>query len=111
MTASPRLNCSSTRITPTGSRLLPRRNAATAPASMTSVPFGSSEPAIHFLRDVTGVPGVRKQVLRAGSAIGRTVASDQPEQFTMWAPGVVLILAASILVCIPPRDNSDGAAP
>ena len=29
---------------------------------MVSMPFGSSEPAIHFLRDVTGLTGVRNQV-------------------------------------------------
>ena len=68
-TASPRLNWPSTRVTPAGSRLLPRRSAATAPASIVSVPFGSIEPAIHFLRDVTGLAGVRNQVQRAPCAI------------------------------------------
>ena len=47
-------------MTPAGNRLLPRRNAATAPASIISVPFGSSEPAIHFLRAVNGLPAVTK---------------------------------------------------
>ena len=51
-------------MTPAGSRLFPRRSAAAAPASMVSVPFGSSEPAIHFLREVTGLPGARNQVAR-----------------------------------------------
>ena len=67
ITASPRANAPSTLITPTGSRLLPRRSAATAPASIVSVPFGSSEPAIHFLRAVTGLAGVRNQVQRPSS--------------------------------------------
>jgi len=39
----------STRTTPAGDRLLPRRRAATAPASITSLPLGSSAPAIPFL--------------------------------------------------------------
>src|ERR1700694_979459 len=57
-------------MTPTGSRLLPRRSAATAPASIVSVPFGSSEPAIHFLRDVTGLAGVGEQPQGPAGAAG-----------------------------------------
>ena len=77
MTASPRAKWPSIRMTPTGNRLLPRRSAATAPASMVSVPFGSSEPAIHFLREVTGLPAARNQVERR--ALGnRLQADDRP---------------------------------
>src|SRR5262249_55750978 len=55
--ASPRAKMPSTWMTPAGSRLLPLRKAATAPASMVKTPLGSSEPAIHFLRAVTGFAG------------------------------------------------------
>ena len=97
--------------TPAGNRLLPRRSAATAPASMVSVPFGSSAPAIHFLRAVTGLAAVRNQVQRAPSAIARSGCSTRPEAMTMCVPALVAIRAASILVCMPPRDSSEPAAP
>ena len=111
MTASPRANSPSIRATPTGNRLLPRRSAATAPASMVSVPLGSSEPAIHFLRAVTGLPAARNQVQRAPLAMASSGCSMCPEAITMWVPPPVAILAASILVCMPPRDRPEPAAP
>ena len=70
---------------------------------MVSVPLGSSEPAIHFLREVTGLPGVRNQVARAPAAIAFSGCSTWPEAITMWVPAVVAILPASILVRMPPR--------
>src|SRR5262249_36132923 len=74
-------------------------------------PFGSSEPAIHFLRDVTGLAGVRNQVQGAPSATACNGCSMRPDAITMWVPAVVAILPASILVSMPPRDNSDPLAP
>ena len=96
---------------PTGSRLLPRRSAATAPASTVSVPFGSSEPAIHFLRAVIGFAGVRNQVQRPPSLTARSGCMMRPGAITMWMPPVVAILPASILVVMPPRDSSEPDAP
>src|SRR5580700_9316326 len=110
-TASPRLKAPSTRITPAGSRLLPRRSAATAPASTVRVPRGSSEPAIHFLRAVTGLAGVRNQVHGLPSAIDCSGLSIRPEAITMWVPAVVAILPASILVRMPPRESCEPASP
>jgi hypothetical protein len=78
---------------------------------MVRVPLGSSEPAIHRLRAVTGLAGVRNQVQRPPSAIACSGCSILPEAINMWVPAVVVILAASILVRMPPRDNSDPAAP
>ena len=79
ITASPRSKPPSTRTTPAGSRLLPPRSAATAPASMVRVPLGSSDPAIHFLRAVTGFPAAMNQVHRAPSAMARNGWSMRPE--------------------------------
>src|SRR6202171_1831768 len=110
ITASPRENSPSTRITPAGNRLLPARNAVTAPASMVSVPFGSRDPAIHRLRAVTGLAGVRNQVQRPPSDIACSGCSIVPDAISMCVPAVVAILAASVLVCMPPGDNSDIAA-
>src|SRR6516162_3340142 len=101
----------STWMTPAGSRLLPLRNAATAPASMVNTPLGSSEPAIHFLRAVMGLAGVRNQVQRAPPAIAASGCATRPEAITICVPPWVAILPASILVCMPPRDSSDPAAP
>src|SRR6185369_10101676 len=98
-------------ITPAGSRLLPARSAATAPASMVNVPFGSSEPAIQRLRAVTGLAGVRNQVQRPPSAMACNGCSILPDAISICVPAVVAILAASILVYMPPRDSSDSAAP
>src|SRR5688572_33035171 len=78
---------------------------------MVSVPLGSSEPAIHFLRAVTGLAGVRNQVERAPAAIAASGWSTWPEAITMWAPAVVTILPASILVTMPPRESSEPDAP
>src|ERR1700748_3959026 len=98
-------------MTPAGNRLFPARNAFTAPASIVIVPFGSSEPAIHRLRAVTGLAGVRNQVQRPPAAIACSGCSILPDAISIWVPAVVAILAASILVYMPPRDNSDSAAP
>src|SRR4051794_14952359 len=78
---------------------------------MVSVPFGSSEPAIQRFRAVTGLAGVRNQVQRPPSAIACNGWSILPEAISICVPDVVAILAASILVYMPPRDNSDSAAP
>ena len=98
-------------MTPAGSRLLPLRSAATAPASIVSMPFGSSEPAIHFLRAVTGIG--RREEPGAARAVG-----DRPQRMRDAAGGDhhvgaagVAILPASILVCMPPRESSEPAAP
>ena len=61
-TQSPRSNAPSTRVTPAGRRLLPENSARAAPASTRRAPRGSSDPAIHFLRAVTGLDGERNQV-------------------------------------------------
>src|ERR1700748_3075332 len=78
---------------------------------MVSVPFGSSEPAIQRLRAVTGWAGVKNQVQRPPSAMACNGCSILPDAISICVPAVVAILAASILVYMPPRDNSDSAAP
>jgi hypothetical protein len=78
---------------------------------MVSVPLGSSEPAIQRFRAVTGLAGVRNQVQRPPSAIACSGCSILPEAISICVPEVVAIFAASILVNMPPRDNSDPAAP
>ncbi len=35
----------------------------------------------------------------------------RPDAITIWVPAVVAILPASILVCMPPRDSAEAAAP
>src|SRR5262249_35195504 len=101
----------STRITPAGSRLLPLRHAATAPASIGKTPLGSGDPAIHFLRAGTGLAGVRNQVQRAPPAIAASGCATRPDAITICVPAWVAILPASILVCMPPRESPDPAAP
>src|SRR4030088_590365 len=78
---------------------------------MVRVPFGSRDPAIQRFRAVTGLAGVRNQVQRPPSAIACSGCSILPDAISMWVPAVVAILAASILVVMPPRDNSVKAAP
>src|SRR4051812_32240673 len=78
---------------------------------MVSVPLGSSEPAIQRLRAVTGLAGVRNQVQRPPSAIACRGCSILPDAISICVPDVVAILAASILVVMPPRENSDSAEP
>src|SRR4030081_1285701 len=78
---------------------------------MFTVPFGSSEPAIHRLRAVTGLAGVRNQVQRPPPAMACSGCSILPDAISIWVPAEVAIFAASILVNMPPRDNSDSAAP
>src|ERR1700685_4680229 len=68
-------------------------------------------PAFGFLRAVGGLPMALNQVQRAPSSMARSGCSTRPEAITMWAPPPVTILAASSFVCMPPRDNSDPAAP
>src|SRR5919198_871420 len=98
-------------MTPAGSRLLPLRNAATAPASIVRMPLGSREPAIHFFRAVIGLAGVRNQVQRAPFAIASSGCAMRPDAITICVPACVAILAASILVCMPPQESSEPAAP
>src|SRR5665213_1483 len=78
---------------------------------MVSVPFGSRDPAIHRFRAVTGLAGVRNQVQWPPSAMACSGCAILPDAISMWVPAVVAILAASILVRMPPRDSSDSAAP
>src|ERR1700759_5321564 len=78
---------------------------------MVSLPFGSSEPAIQRFRAVTGLAGVRNQVQRPPSAIACNGCSIFPDAISMWVPAVVGILAASILVYMPPRDTPNPGAP
>src|SRR5262249_25661135 len=94
-----------------GSRLLPLRNAATAPASIVKTPLGSSEPAIHFLRAVTGLAGVRNQVQRAPPAIAASGCATRPDAITICVPAWVAILPASLLVGRPRRESPAPAAP
>ncbi len=78
---------------------------------MVSVPFGTSEPAIQRFRAVTGLAGVRNQVPRPPSAIVLQRMLDLARRDQHMRADVVAILAASILVNMPPRGNSDSAAP
>src|SRR2546423_11600019 len=78
---------------------------------MVNVPFGANDPAIHRLLAVTGLAGVRNQVQRPPSAMACSGCSIFPDAINMCVPAVVAIFAASILVRMPPRDNSDPAAP
>src|SRR5262249_19329282 len=98
-------------MTPAGSKLLPLRNAATAPVSIVKMPLGSSDPAIHFFLAVIGLAGVRNHVQRAPAAIAASGCATRPDAITMWVPPCVTILAASILVCMPPRESSEPAVP
>ena len=109
--AMPRANAPSIRRTPTGSRLAPLASARAAPASMVSVPFGSSAPAIHVLRAVAGLEGVMNQVQRPPSATVRRGFIRRPSAMTMCVPPAVAIWAASILVRMPPRESSEAAPP
>ena len=75
-------------VTPAGSRLLPVVSALSAPASTSTVPFGSSWPAIQRLRAVTGSEGAMNHV--HGRAVGdrpQRVLSTLPEVMTMCGPG------------------------
>src|SRR4051812_45217178 len=74
-------------------------------------PRGSSEPAIHFLRAVTGLAGVKNQVQALPSPIALSGCAMRPDAITIWVPAVVAILPASILVSMPPRDSSEPDAP
>ncbi len=68
---------------------MPLLSAATAPASIVSVPLGSSEPAIHFLRAVTGLAGVEEP--GAARAVRDRLQADarmRPEAITMWVPAL-----------------------
>src|SRR5258708_40047652 len=78
---------------------------------MVSVPCGSSEPGIGVLGAVRGLAGVRNQVQRPPLAMACSGCSILPDAISIWVPAVVAILAASILVYMPPRDSSDSAAP
>ena len=55
--------------------------------------------------------GVRNHVQRPPSAMARSGCSILPDAISICVPPVVAILAASILVRMPPRDNSDSAEP
>ena len=67
--------------------------------------------AIHFFRAVIGLAGVRNQVQRAPLAIASSGCAMRPDAMTICVPACVAILAASILVCMPPRESSEPAAP
>ncbi|MNL44682.1 hypothetical protein D3C87_1672740 [compost metagenome] len=108
---SPRLNVPLISRTPAGNRLLPERSASSAPASMESVPAGSSCPAIQVLRAVTGEPDGANQDERAPSSMAASGWFGLPEAMIMAQPAVVAILPASILVRMPPRDSSEAAPP
>ena len=43
--------------------------------------------------------------------VALAACSTRPKAINMCVPPVVAILAASILVCMPPRESSEGAAP
>src|SRR3954447_9794649 len=106
-TASPRRNAPSQLVTPIGSRLAPPRRALVAPASTTSVPFGSRAPAIQVLRAVAGLEGGRNQVARAPSATRRSGFFGLPSAISICVPPDVAILPASILVRMPPREKAE----
>src|ERR1019366_142892 len=108
---SPRAKLPSTRVTPAGSRLLPRASARAAPASRCAAPLGVSEPAIHFLRAVIGLDGVRNHVQRSPAAMRASGEGARPSAISICAPPVVAILAASILVRMPPREYCEAAPP
>src|SRR5688500_1681131 len=95
---SPRLKEPVTWRTPAGSRLLPERSAASAPASMARVPAGSNCPAIQVFRAVTGDREGANQEERAPEPIADSGCSGIPEAMIMAQPAPVAILPASILV-------------
>src|SRR6201986_3522555 len=78
---------------------------------MVSVPLGSSEPAIHRLRAVTGLAGVRNQVQRPPSAMACSGCSILPDAISICVPAGVAILAAPLLGYMPPGDSSGSAGP
>ena len=110
-TQSPREKSPSTFLTPAGKRLAPPAMARAAPSSICSTPRGASDPAIHFLRAFSGDDGVRNQVQGAPAPMRATGFLCLPSAMTMCAPPDVAILPASILVCMPPLENSEAAPP
>ena len=86
---SPRANAPSNFTTPAGNRLAPASSAFAAPASICTVPRGSKEPAIHFLRAVTGLDGVKNHVQRPPSAMRFTGLVTRPSAITICVPPVV----------------------
>src|SRR5476651_2701839 len=100
-------------MTPAGSRLLPSRSAFTAPASITSAPRGSSEPAIHFLRAVTGLAGVRNQVQAAPPAIACNGCATWPEAMIMCVQEAedVVHVDGDVVDAAQPGDVEVGAPP
>src|SRR6267142_2011220 len=111
MAGGPRQYCDNSVRTRSAIGLVRGKCAATAHHQMVTVPFGSRDPAIHRFRAVTGLAGVRNQVQRPPSDIACSGCSILPEAISICVPAVVAIFAASILVRMPPRDNSDSAAP
>ena len=57
------------------------------------------------------IGGGENQVQRPPSAIACNGCSILPDAISIWVPAMVAILAASILVNIPPRDSSDRRLP
>jgi len=79
-----------------------------------SFPAGISfvkEDSLLGVKNGVGSAGVRNQVQRPPSDIACSGCSILPDAISIWVPAVVAILAASILVYMPPRDSSDSAAP
>ena len=52
-----------------------------------------------------------RRVRFAPSPIAVSGLGTRPDAITIWVPPAVAILAASIFVCMPPRERSDPAAP
>ncbi len=87
MTASPRSKAPSTRRTPAGSRLLPESSAFSAPASISTLPLGSSwpgDPALARRHGIGAAPGTRCR--RAPSDSARSGCITLPEVITMLVP-------------------------
>src|SRR5262249_50824836 len=71
----------------------------------------TSVPAIHRLRDCSGVALARNQVQRAPATTRCKGCSSWPDATTMLQPPARAIFAASILVTIPPEPKPDVGLP
>ncbi len=91
--------------------LTPSNPVTARKAWIVTEPLSSSVPAIHALRAVTGLDGVRNQVQGPPSQTRAIGWEIRPSAITICAPPAPAMRAASILVRMPPRDASEAAPP
>src|SRR5690348_10461515 len=79
--------------------------------SMVIAPLGRSAPAIHCLRAFSGLDAGRNQLQSAPSSRRRTGCIGAPAAMAMAHPADVAILAAAILVAMPPDPTAEAEPP